>query len=97
MMKVKALDRQSLIDVALQTSGGVEAALALSIKHDIPISAPLAPGAELETVAVADKLVLSRYEAAGVRPATELSPSEIEAVPYGGIGFMGVEIDFTVS
>ncbi|MDR2894239.1 MAG: hypothetical protein LBU97_02115 [Alistipes sp.] len=96
-MKVKALDRQSLLDIALQTSGGMEAALALAIKHDIAISERLAPDAELETVGASDKLVLSRYEARSVRPATDLSPADLEAVPYGGIGFMGIEMDFIVS
>lgn len=96
-MKVTPLDRQSVIDVAIQTSGSVEAAFALSAKNDISISEAIAPGSELEMVAVVDKLVLSRYEARGVRPATEVSPRDLELVPYGGIGFMGVEIDFIVS
>ena len=38
MNKIKPLDRQSLIDVALQTSGSVEGALGMSIKNDIPVS-----------------------------------------------------------
>ena len=63
MNKVKPLDRQSLIDVALQTSGGVEGALGMSIKNDIPVSGELAPDVELETAPVVDKLVLGRYEA----------------------------------
>jgi len=96
-MKVKALDRQSLLDIAIQTSGGMEAALELAVRHDIAISEPLAPSAELETVAAVDRVVLSRYEARGVRPATDLSPADLEAVPYGGIGFMGIEMDFIVS
>ncbi len=96
-MKVKPLDRQSLIDIALQTSGGTEAALALAIKHDVAISEPLARDAELDTVDPVDREVLSRYEARNVRPATEISPADLEAIPYGGIGFMGIEIDFIVS
>lgn len=96
-MKVKPLERQSVLDIAIQTSGGVEAAFALSVKNDIAISAEIARGAELETVVVVDKTVLSRYEARNIRPATELSPEDLEAVPYGGIGFMGIEIDFVVS
>lgn len=96
-MKVKPLDRQSLLDIAIQTSGSVEAAFELAEKNDIAISAEIARDAELDTVAVADKIVLSRYEARNIRPATELSPEDLEAVPYGGIGFMGIEIDFVVS
>ena len=89
MNKVKPLDRQSLIDVALQTSGGVEGALGMSIKNDIPVSGETAP--------VVDKLVLGRYEARGIRPATDISAEDLACVPYGGIGFMGIEIDFIVS
>lgn len=96
-MKVKPLERQSVLDIAIQTSGGVEAAFELSVKNDIAISAEIARDAELDTVAVVDKTVLSRYEARQLRPATELSPEDLEAVPYGGIGFMGIEIDFVVS
>ncbi len=96
-MKVKPLDRQSLLDIAIQTSGSVEAAFELAAKNDIAISEELARDAELETVAVADKIVLSRYEARNIRPATEVSPEDMQRVPYGGIGFMGIEIDFIVS
>lgn len=96
-MKVTPLDRQSVIDVAIQTSGSVEAAFALAAQNDISISEAIAPGSALEMVGVVDKLVLSRYEARGVRPATEVSPRDLELVPYGGIGFMGIEIDFIVS
>ena len=52
---------------------------------------------ELETSPVVDKLVLGRYEARGVRPATDISAEDLACVPYGGIGFMGIEIDFIVS
>nr|DAE58720.1 MAG TPA: hypothetical protein [Caudoviricetes sp.]DAN83350.1 MAG TPA: hypothetical protein [Caudoviricetes sp.]DAV63076.1 MAG TPA: hypothetical protein [Caudoviricetes sp.] len=97
MNKIKPLDRQSLIDVALQTSGSVEGALGMSIKNDIPVSGELAPDVELETAPVVDKLVLGRYEARGVRPATDISAEDLACVPYGGIGFMGIEIDFIVS
>lgn len=96
-MKVKPLDRQSLLDIAIQTSGSVEAAFELAAKNDVAISEELARDAELETVAVVDKIVLSRYEARNIRPATEVSPEDMQRVPYGGIGFMGIEIDFIVS
>ena len=96
-MKITPLDRQSVIDIAIQTSGSVEAAFTLSATNNISISGVIAPGSELEMVTVADKLVLSRYEARGIRPATDISPRDLELVPYGGINYMGVEIDFIVS
>lgn len=97
MTKIKPLDRQSLIDIALQTGGAVEAALGMAIKNDIPVTGELVPGVELETVPVVDKLVFERYQARGIRPATDISAEELARVPYGGIGFMGVEVDFVVS
>ena len=40
-------------------------------------------------------MVLERYTARQIRPATELSDEEeIEAAPFGGIGYMGIEVDF---
>ncbi len=96
-MKVKPRSRQSLIDMALQTSGGTEAVLALAINHDIPVDAYLDPDMELETVDATNKLVLERYKAQGVCPATDPTQADIEALPYGGINYMGVEIDFIVS
>lgn len=96
-MKVKPLDRQSLLDIAIQTSGSVDAAFELAAKNDIAISEELSLEVELETVAVVDKIVLSRYKARNIRPATEVSLEDMERVPYGGIGFMGIEIDFIVS
>ncbi|MDR1274598.1 MAG: hypothetical protein LBK12_08610 [Odoribacteraceae bacterium] len=97
MKTIIPLDRQSLLDVAIQAGGGVEAALDLSIKNDASLSEPLAPGAVIEAPGVVDPIVLSRYAARNVRPATGISPEDIEAAPFGGIGFMGIEIDFIVS
>lgn len=95
MARVAPSDRQSLLDIAVQTSGGVEAAFDLAAANDVSVSEPLA-GTQLETAPVADKMVLERYTARQIRPATELSDEEIEAAPFGGIGYMGIEIDFMV-
>lgn len=95
--KIIPLNRQSLLDIALQTSGSIEAAFDLAEANDISISEPLETGVSLQPAAVADQKVIDRYEAADVRPATELSPEDIEMAPYGGIGYMGIEVDFIVS
>ena len=96
MAKIAPTDRQSLLDIAVQTSGGVEAAFDLAAANDVSVSEPLEAGAQLETAPVADKMVLERYTARQIRPATELSDEEIEAAPFGGIGYMGIEVDFMV-
>ena len=81
------------MDIAVQTSGVVEAAFDLAAANDVSVSEPLEAGAQLETAPVADKMVLERYTARQIRPATELSD---EAAPFGGIGYMGIEVDFMV-
>lgn len=96
MAKIAPSDRQSLLDIAVQTSGGFEAAFDLAAANDVSVSEPLEAGAQLETAPVADKMVLERYTARQIRPATELSDEEIEAAPFGGIGYMGIEVDFMV-
>lgn len=96
MARIIPQDRQSLFDIAVQTSGGVEAAFDLAAVNGTSISEPLVPEVSLETVPAVDKSVLARYEAQHIRPATELSSDEITMAPYGGIGFMGIEIDFMV-
>jgi len=96
MARITPQDRQSLLDIAVQTSGGVEAAFDLAAANGTSISEPLAPEASLETVPAVDNSVLARYEAQHIRPATELSSDEISMAPCGGIGFMGIEIDFMV-
>ncbi|MDR2131026.1 MAG: hypothetical protein LBP56_07690 [Odoribacteraceae bacterium] len=96
-MKVRVLDRQSVLDIALQAGGGLEAALELAWENDVSISGELAAGAELETTGVVDAAVAGRYAARGIRPATALSPGEPGAAPAGGIGYMAIGIDFIIS
>ena len=84
------------MDIAVQTSGGVEGGLGPPAANDVSVSEPLEAGAQLESAPVADKMVLERYTARQIRPATELSDEEIEAAPFGGIGYMGIEVDFMV-
>lgn len=96
MATIVPADRQSLLDIAVQTSGSVEAAFDIAAANDVSVSESLSAGVQIETVPAADRTVLQRYTARQIRPATELSDEEIEAAPYGGIGYMGIEIDFLV-
>lgn len=97
MGTITVKDRQTMLDVALQTSGSLEALMALSIKNNRSITDELADGEELETVDVADATVVERYNVERVCPATEADRENRAAMPWGGIDFMGVEINFAVS
>lgn len=99
-MKTTAKERQSMLDMALQCGGHVETALALAVANELSVTDRLEDGQELtvpEPVAGGDARTVRLYRAHGIEPATEASVEETGACPYGGIGFMGVEIDFEVS
>lgn len=96
-MKIKTKDRQSLPDIALQTSGSVETVFALAEKNGLAVSDPLPIGTELETAEAVSRVVVERYAAKKTQPATALTAAQTEGMPYGGIGYMAIEIDFIVS
>lgn len=96
-MKATAKDRQSVIDIAIQTSGDVSAAADVAIDNGISVTDDLALGDILTAVAVVDKNVVNRYAEKGIIPATAISEQDSDNAPYGGIGYMGVELDFIVS
>lgn len=98
-MKTTAKDRQTLLDIALRSGGHVETVLALAEANGLSLTASLAEGLELtvpEPVTGGDARTVRLYVARGIDPATEASAEDITACPYGGIGFMGIEIDFEV-
>ena len=94
-MEVKAKDRQSLLDMAVQTAGSVEAAFRLSAANDIGITDTLEDGQVLNTVPVENAETVRRYGVQKIEPA--LSAEEMSALAQEGINFMGIEIDFIVS
>ena len=96
-MEVKAKDRQSLLDMAVQTAGSVEAAFRLSAANDIGITDTLEDGQVLDTVPVYNAETERRYGLQKIQPATALSAEEMSALAQEGIKFMGIEIDFIVS
>lgn len=99
-MKATAKERQTLLDIALQTCGHIETVLALAEANGMSITDRLEDGCVLtvpEPVEGVDARTVELYRAHKVEPATEISPDDMSACPYGGIGFMGIEIDFIVS
>ncbi len=99
-MKTTAKERQSMLDMALQCGGHVETALALAVANELSVTDRLEDGQELtvpEPVDVGNARVVRLYRAHGVDPATEVSAEDMQCCPCGGIGYMGVEIDFEVS
>ena len=99
-MKTRAKERQTMLDIALQSGGHVETVLALAEANGLSVTDRLEDGQELtvpEPVENGDTRTVRLYRAHGVEPATEASDDDMSACPYGGIGFMGIEIDFEIS
>lgn len=97
-MKTTAKDRQTLADIGLICGGTFAEGLETAIRNGLSASAELADGQDLETAeATGGAENLRRYAVERVDPATEASDEDRAACPYGGIGYMGIEIDFIVS
>lgn len=96
-MEVKVKERQSLLDIALQTSGGMAAAWGLAAINDTSLTAVLSDDLPLRTAPVEHPYTVNRYHVEKIYPATALSREEETALTQEGIHFMGIEIDFIIS
>lgn len=99
MNSVTGYDRASVLDLAVIAGGGLECAFEFCAANGLSLTDPVTVGRVYEVPAFvnADSRALERITAEGIRPATALSGDELAAAPPGGIGFMGVGIDFIVS
>lgn len=70
--KVKVLEGQSLLDVAIQTSGTVEAAIDMATINGMSITDDL-ECMELRTVSIVNRLVQQYYEKRAIKPATAIT------------------------
>lgn len=96
-MKHKCGIGQSLLDVAVVTTGTVETAVALAAANGMAVTDALESGQELELVGVQRRDIVQRFAVSGMEPATEISPEEASVLMPGGIGYMAVGVDFIVS
>lgn len=95
-MAISVKRRQSLIDLALQECGEMSGLMSLANANDMSVSEPVEADS-LRNGTVVKSGVAEYYRQNSIRPATEITEAELEAMPCGGIGFMGIETDFIVS
>ncbi len=88
------LEGQSLLDIAIQCCGSAEAAYDIAVLNGLSIADDLVAGRELSIPAAVKSSVVSYYTQKGIRPATALTDTD---TAFGGIDYMGIEIDFIVS
>lgn len=98
-MEVIAKVRQSLLDIALQETGNADNALQIAIANNIAATHKLIAGDVLNIPNGIEKNmdVLEVYREKRVSPATAPTTQQEAINPSGGIGYMGIEIDFIVS
>lgn len=69
---IQALTGQSVLDLAVQTAGSVEAAIEMAMVNDISISDDIEPR-ELRTADVQDKRIANYYDFNAIKPATAIT------------------------
>lgn len=93
-------ERQSLLDVALQHSGSLEAALEIAMLNEASLTDDLMAGQQVLLPENADNSeVAAYYSVNDLHPASAISQAQIlEILEQGeGIEFWGIEFDFIVS
>jgi hypothetical protein len=93
-MKIKALDRQSLADIAVQTAGSVEAIETLAFEVGVSPTDAVEVGTELKTPAMVNRQVAVYYTNRRLTPATWTGDADDTSA---GIGSMIIEQNFIVS
>lgn len=92
---MKVLNRQSLLDIALQETGRVEEVINIALINDLRISDDIDEGIEILMPSVKDNVVYKYYKVNNICPATSILAGS--KIVTGGIGFMGVEMDLIVN
>ncbi len=93
-MKYTVHDRQSLLDVAVQQCGSMDAAFELALLNNKSVVDDLVIGEELILPAQTQQLVAAHFADNRLTPATALG---MEELGFDGINYMGIEYDFIVA
>lgn len=91
MQRIKVKPGQTVFDIAIQEYGDVAAAHAVANANDISVSSTPVDDICLPDNVGSNLPALQRIKASGIVPASDMSGSDL-----GGIGAMGIEIDFKV-
>ena len=95
-MGITVLNRQSLLDIAIQHTGSVFTAFEIALVNGLSVSDTVEPGAILILPEVERNTeILNYYSAKKIQPATALESLEI-IEELRGIGWMIVENSFKI-
>ena len=79
-MTITTIHNQSLLDIAIQTTGKAENLLKIAMANNLVPTDPIAPGTILTIPdnVVVDEAIVKFYEANNVIPATEISVEQAQ-------------------
>jgi hypothetical protein len=92
MSKVRVQAGQTLADIALRYCGSLESLFALATLNELPVTAALHAGHELQLPLATDRRAVRILEEGGAQPAANLDDAGRE-----GIGYWTIGENFTVS
>lgn len=93
-MKIKVKDNQSLLDVAVQTTGSVESAFEIAVKSDVSVTGSLNAGQSLDKAGIVNNQVANQFAVKELVPAT--ASTKVIGEQLTGIGYMTIGENFTV-
>ena len=95
---VKAVDNQSLFDIAVERLGSAEAALAIAIKNGRSITDQLGAGEAVYLTGMVNQDIADYYSQKAIKPCfgTNVDNSGDE-LAQEGIGYWAIGIDFVIS
>lgn len=98
MKRYEVLNGQSLMDIAVQEYGSADAALDIAAENNMAVHDRIAAGyiLTLPDRGIDDNRTVTAFRLRNCRPATALN-EEDRILLSGGIGNMGINIDFVVS
>ena len=105
-MNVTVLEGQSLFDLAVQTSGSVEAVFDVAELNGLSVTDALIAGSVIETRYVVETRCIASvsvnqpiadyYAKNGLKPATDATDEAMNELRDEGIDYWAVEVDFIV-
>ena len=98
METVSIKPHQCLLDISMQQKGSIGALFDLAVVNDRSITDDLTSGSTLliPDTEIADRRVFQLFRDESVVPANAFTADD-EAAIKGGIGYMGIQVDFRVS
>lgn len=97
--KITIIDKQNLLDIALQASGTIESVFEIALQNNISITDEISPGTTLHIPdnLVKNKDVLNYYTQQSILPATGSNAENLGVEILEGIDYWAIGDTFRVS